>query len=284
MIAKIDVEEEKQAEHRKITEDYVRKLFKNTPRNETTQQRDKRLEILNEYLSDEFLEELSNLLMKQFMETDAYLKMTLHKYMQEGISETEAIKTHFKIDQESLEELKPHMSEAMHNDQLKKLKLNEANLLKTTSLNIQKCHTEEEARIRKELDKKHMQEQVELRVNVSNRQAQMRMQLIGESQLGDAEHELDKKALERFQQMKFTEQERRIRAIELQKKTLTNETEAELKQQFSDYDEMVRRKKQKTQESADQELSLRKRIQERKEKLRKNNAESGMTQEERTRC
>lgn len=97
------------------------------------------------------------------------------------------------------------MKEDMYNDQCKKLKLNEANLLKMTNLNIQKCHTEEEARIRKELDKKHMQEQVELRQTVSVQQAQLRMQLVGESQLGDAEYELEKKALERFQHLKFTE-------------------------------------------------------------------------------
>ena len=34
---------------------------------------------------------------------------------------------------------------------------------------MQRAHAEEEARIRKELDKKHMQEQIELRTNVSTR-------------------------------------------------------------------------------------------------------------------
>jgi len=41
---------------------------------------------------------------------------------------------------------------------MKKLKLNEANLLKKTNLAVMKGHAEEEARLRKELDKKHMQE------------------------------------------------------------------------------------------------------------------------------
>lgn len=35
VIAKIETEEEKQTEHRKITEDYIKKLFKNVPKNET---------------------------------------------------------------------------------------------------------------------------------------------------------------------------------------------------------------------------------------------------------
>ncbi len=63
------------------------------------------------------------------------------------------------------------MGETLYNEQLKKLRLNEENLLRTTNLQIQKAHTEEEARLRKELDKKHMQEQVELRTHVSQQQA-----------------------------------------------------------------------------------------------------------------
>lgn len=91
------------------------------------------------------------------------LKKTMHKYMDENLTETTAIKTHFKIDMESLEELKPHMTEDKFNAAVKKLKLNEQQLLKNTDLIIQRLHAEEEARIRKEMDKKHMQEQVELR-------------------------------------------------------------------------------------------------------------------------
>jgi len=52
VIAKVEAEEEKQVETRKITEAYVRKLFKNVPKNESQDQKIKRLEILNEYLSD----------------------------------------------------------------------------------------------------------------------------------------------------------------------------------------------------------------------------------------
>jgi hypothetical protein len=35
VIAKVEAEEEKQVENRKITEAYVRKLFKNVPKNES---------------------------------------------------------------------------------------------------------------------------------------------------------------------------------------------------------------------------------------------------------
>jgi hypothetical protein len=105
------------------------------------------------------------------METDAMLKKTMHKYMDENIQETTSIKTHFKIDQDSLEKIKPHMSEEKFNATMKKLKLNEQNLLRQTDLIIQRLHAEEEARIRKELDKKHMTEQVEMRQLMSIAQA-----------------------------------------------------------------------------------------------------------------
>lgn len=80
--------------------------------------------------------------------------------------------------------------------------------------------------------------------------------------------------------MKHTEQERRIRAIELQKKTIANEVDSEMKNQYSDYEDMMRRKRQDNIDAADEELAIRKRIGDRQDKLRKNNAVAGMSQEE----
>lgn len=68
--------------------------------------------------------------------------------------------------------------------------------------------------------------------------------MVGETQIGDAEYELEKRALERFQQLKHTEGERRVRAIELQKRTIANEVDAELKAEYEDYEDMMRRKRQ----------------------------------------
>lgn len=61
---KVELVEEEQQAKSEITEDYIRKVFKEVPKNETPQQRDKRLEVLNEYLSDQFLQQLSELLNK----------------------------------------------------------------------------------------------------------------------------------------------------------------------------------------------------------------------------
>lgn len=129
--------------------------------------RDKRMEILNELTSDQFFDELSALLTRQFMETDAMLKKTMHKYMDEQLEESTAIKNHFNVDLASLEGLKSHMKDANYTEAKRKLLLNEQNLLRQTQLIIQRLHAEEEARIRKELDKKHMQEQVEFRQTMS---------------------------------------------------------------------------------------------------------------------
>jgi len=80
---KIDLVEEEQLAKKEITEDYIRRLFKEVPKNETAQERDKRLELLNEYQSDQFLDQLAILLNKQFMEKEGFLKLCLHKYMDE---------------------------------------------------------------------------------------------------------------------------------------------------------------------------------------------------------
>jgi hypothetical protein len=107
------------------------------------------------------------------------------------------------------------MAESKFNDLLRQLKLSEANVLRQASLIISRLAAEEEARIRRELDRKHMSEQVELRQNITVSQQKLRIQLVGETALGNMEVEQEKRALDRFKQLKHTESERRVRAIEL---------------------------------------------------------------------
>lgn len=61
---------------------------------------------------------------------------------------------------------------------------------------------------------------------------------------------MEKRALERFEQLKHTEQERRIRAIDLKKKNIANEVDSEMKAQYTDYEDMMRRKRDNTLELA----------------------------------
>lgn len=70
------------------------------------------------------------------------------------------------------------------------------------------------------------------------------MQIIGESNQVNTDFELERKALEKYELLKQTEIERRLRNAELQKKTITNKIDSELKNHYNDYDDMIRRKKQ----------------------------------------
>lgn len=110
---------------------------------------------MNEFLSDQFLERMSGLLMKQFTEKEQMLKLMLAKYSDQQHAETNGVKQMFKIDKEKLEELKDQMPEAAHNEIVKQQRLKEENILRDIDLKIQNAHKNEEASIRKELEKKH---------------------------------------------------------------------------------------------------------------------------------
>ena len=71
-----------------------------------------------------------------------------------------------------------------------------------------------------------------------------------------------------------------MRNAELQKKTITNQIDSELKNAYENYDDMIRKKKQAQKDVDEQALSILKRMQERKEKLRKANVVEGMSKEE----
>jgi hypothetical protein len=60
-----------------MSEEYIKSLFKRGANDpiETQESNVKRMELLNEFLSDQFLDRLSGLLMKQFLEKDQTLKI-----------------------------------------------------------------------------------------------------------------------------------------------------------------------------------------------------------------
>lgn len=58
--------------------------------------------------------------------------------MDEGHSEQNAIKANFKIDYDKLQELKPDIGEAKYEELLKKLKLDEANMIRDVQLQFEK--------------------------------------------------------------------------------------------------------------------------------------------------
>lgn len=96
----------------------------------------------------------------------------------------------------------------------------------------------------------------------------------------DGEALADKQALEKYERQKKQEQERRLRNIELQKKTLSNKFENDLKNQFNDYDEMLRRKRELQSQLDEDATNLRARIEERQEKLKAGNKDEEMSKEQ----
>ena len=63
------------------------------------------------------------------------------------------------------------MTDETYTEQVKRIRLSEENLMRETNLRINKLYAEEESRIRKELDKKHCQEQIEFRQSDAKKQA-----------------------------------------------------------------------------------------------------------------
>jgi hypothetical protein len=135
---KIDLIDEEQAMKKDINEEYLRKLFSRSEKqdNESPEEKQQRLDLLNEYLSDQFMERLSALLTKQFVEKEAKLKALVNKYMDDKLAETTAVKGNFKVDYEKLEELKENdqLDEEAYTNAKKQLRLKESNLIRSIEL------------------------------------------------------------------------------------------------------------------------------------------------------
>lgn len=100
---KIAAIEEEDAQANADNEAFLKQAFKKHDGIVVDQETaEKKGELLNEYMSDQFLQRLSNLMMKQFTEKEQALKLLLQKYMDEGVSEQNAIKANFKIDYDKL--------------------------------------------------------------------------------------------------------------------------------------------------------------------------------------
>ena len=92
--------------------------------------------------------------------------------------------------------------------------------------------------------------------------------MIGDSDIAEQENEQDKKALEKYEAQKKVEQDRRLRTIEAQKKQLALTFDAELKDKYGDYDEMLRRKKEKADEQKEEVEFLKNQIEQKRSKLK----------------
>ena len=98
-----------------------------------------------------------------------------------------------------MEEIKGSLPEKAYEDALKKLRLNEENLLREVDLKLNDAHKNEEAQLRQELEKKHAAEQVDFRTKMAQQQGKMRMQLLGDKALADGEASADQQSLDKYQ-------------------------------------------------------------------------------------
>jgi hypothetical protein len=103
--------------------------------------------------------------------------------------------------------------------------------------------------------------------------AKLRTQLVGESEAVTKEEELDQHTLKKYERMKMEENRRRLENIELEKKKLNAEFEAELNDRYKDYEDMVKKLAEKRAQLEREEVSFKDRIEKNKELLKKKAAQ-----------
>jgi len=69
-------------------------------------------------------------------------------------------------------------------------------LIRNTYLTIEKTQKEEEAALRKELEKKHNSEQIDFKQNMATQQAKLRYQCLEDAQLAECDLPDEERALE----------------------------------------------------------------------------------------
>lgn len=159
MKEQMEILKDEDAERSKIGKNYIKEMFAQTAdkghdqsaqavvdggvlgaKDEKSRMQE-RLVVFNEFASDVMLSRLSNLLMKQFVEKEAALKLLVQKYMDARLIEKTHIKKQFKAENEKLAELvsaggidPEKLKEAQ-----KSLRLKEENLLREVDLQFDKA-------------------------------------------------------------------------------------------------------------------------------------------------
>jgi hypothetical protein len=205
----------------------------------------KRAQVLNELLADQDFNRLGNLLAKQMVEKEQYLKLLLAQYAEQRLSETTATKDRFKRDFDLLDDLKAQgkIADAPYREARKKLAVQEANAARDLELTLERAHKEEEAQLRQEMDARHSEEQVALQRAQAETNFKLRTELLGEREAAE-EQNLDKKALEKFAAVKRQEQEKRQRQTEAGRRAIAQQIDQQLQDKIGDHEELLRRRKE----------------------------------------
>jgi len=166
--------------------------------------------------------------------------------MDARLAETAAIKANFKLDMDKLDQLKEagELDDDSYQQNKKALIMKEAEMIRELELNMEKSQKDEDATLRSELEKKHLNEQVEFRKAMAEQQASLRRSLIGDAKMVGEDTAADQKALEKYEAQKKLEEEKRLHNIKLKKKTVAGQLDAELSNKYGDYDDLLRRKRE----------------------------------------
>ena len=143
----------------------------------------------------------------------------------------------------------------------KTLQFNEKALINEVELRIQNANKEEEASVLKSIETKHSQEQIAMREQMADEHATIRIQLIGEADMVAKEEQADQQALQKYQKLKNEENKRRLAKIDLEKRKINAEFEADLNEKYKDYEDMVKRRKEKQDQLESEAMTMKERIQ-----------------------
>jgi len=100
------------------------------------------------------------------------------------------------------------MTPAQYAEAKKSLKMKEENSLRNIEWSLNKVQQEEESKLKEDLQKKHTEEQIELR----RQQFEMRSRVKEAASIGE-DSEAEKKALKQFEEGKRKENERKMRNL-----------------------------------------------------------------------
>eukprot|EP00347_Sterkiella_histriomuscorum_P018896 403343756 len=232
-----------------------------------------KLQILNEYSSDAYLQRLSNLLMKQLLEKESQLKLLVQKYMDQNLIEKNNVKETFQDCYHKLNKLKDRkkISESDYQEALKNLRLKEENILRDIDLHFDKAMKEEELKLRETLERKHADEQILIKKHEVQDQLRLKKELMltDDSNKKEEQKELDQ--LRAFEHNKKREVDRKIRGIEQQKAEIIKQIQKDLDNKYEDYEDLLKRKRDEEALLKEQALSVKTKLQERKKKLSEQN-------------
>ena len=139
-----------------------------------------------------------NLLVKQFSEKEVLLKLLLSKYLELKRLEKGSIREVFKRKLDDLMAHQDDMNEDQYQATLEDLKIREENMLKETDHMLSQHHVEEQAIMKKILERRHAQEHSDMKEKILDMRHKAYIELFGA--LKDREVENEKRALEKFKE------------------------------------------------------------------------------------